>query len=33
MTRPIDEAGFESRIEHANPTILHPSIKSFAPLS
>ena len=33
MAEPIDDAGFESRIEHVDPADVQPSIQSFAPLS
>ena len=33
MAEPIDDAGFESRIEDIDPAEVQPSIQSFAPLS
>lgn len=33
MAEPIDNSGFESRIEDVDPASLQPSIQSFAPFS
>lgn len=33
MAEPIDDADFESRIEHVDPAEVQPSIQSFAPLT